>query len=264
MRRIEKKSLLFMILAGLLFLAAIFLPQPISAAGDRLIDESGKLSSADASKISQKLDEVSSKHNVDIVFCTVTSLGDMNVQAAADDFYDYGDYNENGLMFLICTESREWAISTKGTCIKAFTDAGQSWLMDQVKPYLSDNNYYDAFKTFADYADDYLKQYEKGKPYDSNNLPKKPFKGIRDGIISILAGLGVGFGRASLLKADTKTVKEAKNASGYLKDSNITGGNERLINREFRRIERSSSGGGGSSTHVSSSGDTHGGSSGTF
>ncbi|MBR6171893.1 MAG: TPM domain-containing protein [Eubacterium sp.] len=264
MRTKNKRDLLFLVLAGLLFLAAIILPQPLSAAGNHMVDDAGILSSSDASKVAQKLDEVSSKYNVDVVVYTVKNLNGETPLAAADDFYDYNGYSENGIVFLISMETREWAISTKGTCIRAFTDAGQSWLMDQIKPYMSDNNYYDAFRTFADYAGDYMKQYEKGKPYDSGNLPKKPFKALRDGIISILAGLGVGFGRASMLKAQTKTVKAATNASGYLKDANILGGSERMIHREFRRIERSSSGGGGSSTHISSSGSTHGGSSGTF
>ena len=137
-------------------------------------------------------------------------------------------------------------------------------MRDQIKDYMSDGDYYSAFKEFARLADDYLKQAKTGKPYDKGNLPKKPFKGLRDAFISVLGGLGIGFGRASLLKAETKTVKEAKNARGYLTGVQITGAYEIMTHREFRRIERSSSDGGGSSTHVSSSGSTHGGSSGSF
>ena len=262
----NKYGLLFLALTALLFLAAIFLPGKALAAGNHVMNPDGVLSESEASKLQEQLDKVSSKHGVDVVVLIWKDPSAETSMRAADDYYDYNGYSENGILFMVGSDSRKWAISTRGTCIPAFTDAGQNYITSDLKEYLGDGNYYDAFKKFADYADDYLKQYEKGKPYDSGNLPKKPFKGIRDGIISILAGLGIGFGRASILKSETKTVKEAKSAAGYLVNTNITGGNEFLKHREFRRIERSTSSGsgGGSSTHTSSSGATHGGSEGSF
>ena len=264
MRKLDRHSILFLAFAAFLFLAAIFLPKPAAAAGTKVVDDAGILSSSQVQQLTEKLEKVSSAHNVDVVIYTNQSLEGYDAKLYAADFYDYEGYSENGIVYMLSMEGRDWAISTKGTCIKAFTDAGQNWITDQLRDLLHENNYYDAFMKFADYADDFLKQYEKGKPYDSGNLPKKPFNGIRDTIISILAGLGIGFGRASLLKADTKTVKEAKNATGYIAGSEITGASDYLVHTEFRRIERSSSGGGGSSTFTSSSGATHGGSSGKF
>ncbi len=264
MRKLDRHSILFLAFAAFLFLAAIFLPRPAAAAGNHLVDDAGILSSSEYQQLAEKLDKISSEHGVDIVIYTNKSLEGQDAKGYAADFYDYNDYNQNGLVYMLSMEARDWAIVTKGTCIQAFTDAGQNWIVEQLRDLLKENNYFDAFKKFADYADDFLKQYEKGKPYDSGRLPKKPFAGVRDAIISILAGLGIGFGRASLLKADTKTVKEAKNATGYLTGSTITGAHDFLVHREFRRIERSSSGGGGSSTFTSSSGSTHGGSSGKF
>jgi len=264
MRKLDRHSILFLAFAAFLFLAAIFLPRPAAAAGNHVVDDAGLLSSSEYQQLSEKLDKISSAHGVDVVIYTNKSLGGKDAKLYAADYYDENGYDQNGLVYMLSMESRNWAIATKGTCIRAFTDAGQEWITEQLRDLLSENNYFDAFKKFADYADDYLKQYEKGKPYDNGNLPKKPFAGVRDAIISILAGLGIGFGRASLLKSETKTVKEAKNATGYLTGSSITGAHDFLVHREFRRIERSSGSGGGSSTFTSSSGDTHGGSSGTF
>ena len=264
---IAKKNrgvLLFLAFSLMLFLAALFCPQGALAASDRLVDAAGVLSSGEASKIGEKLDKTSAEYGVDVVILTVASLEGSTATEFADDYYDYGGYADNGVLFLISTGDRQWAISTKGTCIGAFTDAGQEYIANDVKGYLSDGDYGDALNKFADYADDYLKHYRDGKPYDTGNLPKKPFKGIRDGIISLLGGLGIGWGRAAYLKSQTKTVKEAKNATGYLTNSVITQANDILVHREFHRIERSSGGGGGSTTHTSSSGATHGGSSGSF
>lgn len=254
-----------MAFAILLFLAGIFLPGTLQAAGNHVVDDAHAITSGEASEVAAMLDKTSSAYGVDVVIYTIPSLGGSDATSVADDYYDYNDYGPDGILFLVSTESRQWAISTRGTCIRAFTDAGQAYIIDQIKDYMSEGNYYSAFKEFAKLADDYLKQAKDGKPYDKGNLPKKPFKGVRDAIISILGGLGIGLGRASLLKAETKTVKEAKNATGYLADCQITGAYEYVTHREFHRIERSSSsGGGGSSTHTSSSGATHGGSSGSF
>lgn len=258
-------GVIFVLFALFLLISALILPGNVLGAGNHVVDETGTLSSSEISELTKKMDKVSSGHNIDAVLYVTGSLNGKFAQDVADDYYDYNGYQENGIVFMVSTVDRKWAISTKGTCIKAFTDAGQKYIVDDITEDLKEDDYYKALKKFADYAEDYMKAYEKGKPYDNGNLPKKPFKAVRDGIISILAGLGIGFGRVSILKAQTKTVKEARNASGYLRSSEVTGGYEILTRREHRHIERSSSGsGGGSTTHTSSSGATHGGSSGSF
>ena len=259
-------GVIFALFALFLIISALIIPGNVLGAGTHVIDETGTLSSSELSDLTKKMDKVSSDHNIDAVIYITGSLNGRLVTDVADDYYDYSGYQDNGILILISTTDRQWAISTRGTCINAFTDAGQKYIADDILDDMKESNYYAALKKFADHTEDFMKAYEKGKPYDNGNLPKKPFKAIRDGIISILAGLGIGFGRVSLLKAETKTVKEAKNASGYLTNAEVTGGYEVLTRREHRHIERSSSGsgGGGSTTHTSSSGATHGGSSGSF
>jgi uncharacterized protein len=261
-----RHGVIFLLFALFLVVSALILPGRALGAGTHVVDETGTtLSSSEISDLTKKMDKVSSDHNIDAVIVVTDSLNGKYPIDAADDYYDYNGYQENGILFYISMKERQYAVSTKGICIKAFTDAGLEYITDDMAENLKENEYYKALKKFADYAEDYMKAYEKGKPYDSGNLPKKPFKAVRDGIISILAGLGIGFGRVSILKAQTKTVKEARNAAGYLTNAEVTGGYEVLTRREHRHIERStSSGGGGSTTHTSSSGATHGGSSGSF
>ena len=259
----KKKILLFAILTLILM---IVVPDTSFAAGNgtRVVDNAGLLSDSQRNDLSNKLDSISSKYGVDVVIYTDDSLHGLTPQACADAFYDESSYAGDGIVFMLNMEDRDWAISTKGFGITAFTDAGQQYIMDDIKSYLSDNDYYTAFDKFADYADDFIKHAKDGKPYDKGNLPKKPFKAVQDAIIAILAGLGVGGIRAGSLKAETQTVRRATKASSYLMGNiQLTNSNEIFRGSELRPIQRSS-GGGGSSTHVSSSGETHGGSSGKF
>ncbi len=259
----KKKILLLTVLTLLLML---IVPDVSFAAGDgsRVVDYAELLTDSQRNSLSNKLDGISNKYGVDVVIYTDDSLYGMTPQACADDFYDNSDYSGDGIVFMLNMEQRDWAISTKGFGITAFTDAGQQYIMDEIKTYLSENDYYTAFDKFADLADDFIKHAKDGKPYDKGNLPKKPFKLVQDLIISLLAGLGVGGIRAGSLKAETQTVRRATKASSYLLGNiQLTNNNEIFRGSELRPIQRSSEGG-GSSTHVSSSGATHGGSSGKF
>ena len=258
----KKKILLFAILTLVLMMVV---PDVSFAAGNgtRVVDYAGLLSESQVNNLSNKLDSIASKYGVDVVIYTDDSLYGLTPQACADAFYDESDYAD-GIVFMLNMESRDWAMSTRGFGITAFTDAGQAYIMDEIKSYLSDNDYYTAFDKFADLADDFVKHAKDGKPYDSGNLPKKPFKAVQDAIIALLAGLGVGGIRAGSLKAETQTVRRATKASSYLMGNiQLTNSNEIFRGSELRPIQRSSESS-GSTTHVSSSGVTHGGSSGKF
>ena len=47
--------------------------------------------------------------------------------------------------------------------------------MEQVKPYLSDGDYNEAFQMFAMECDDFIMQADEAEPYDVGNLPKESF-----------------------------------------------------------------------------------------
>ena len=259
----KKKILLFAILT--LFLMAVIPDISFAAgSGSRVVDNAGLLTESQRNDLSNKLDNISSKYGVDVVIYTDTTLNGKTPQACADDFYDAGGYANDGIVFMLNMEDRDWAFSTKGFGITAFTDAGQEYIFENIKSYLSDDLFYKAFDKFADYADDFIKHAKDGKPYDKGNLPKKPFALVRDAIIAVLAGLGVGGLRAGSLKSETQTLKRATKASSYLQGNvMLTGQNEVFRGSRMAPVQRSG-GGGGSSTHTSSSGETHGGSSGKF
>ncbi|MGN1133260.1 MAG: TPM domain-containing protein [Oscillospiraceae bacterium] len=237
----------------------------------RLVDNADLLSETEESDLLSKLDEISVRQNNDVVILTVNSLEGKTATEYADDFFDYNYYGQgseqSGILFLVSMSERKWAISTKGYCIPAFTDAGQKYIIDKIKPDLSDGNYNQCFNDFADLCDDFLTQAASGSPYDINNLPRDIFSGMR-----ILFALGIGIIIARVVvtikKSKLKTVRMQPAAQCYVKQGsmNITNSNDLFLYSRTTRTRRAqnSSRSGGSSTHHSSSGSRHGGSSGSF
>ena len=91
--------------------------------------------------------------------------------------YGYGA-EKDGLLLLISMEDRDWAISTCGYGIKAFTDAGIEYISKQIKSDISDGNYAVAFDTYANLCDEFITQARNGSPFDKGNLPRGPLSMI--------------------------------------------------------------------------------------
>ena len=76
---------------------------------------------------------------------TVDSLEGKTSQDYADDFYDYNGYgygkDDDGILLLISMEDRDYAITTYGFGITAFTDAGLQYVVNDFKPALSGGRY---------------------------------------------------------------------------------------------------------------------------
>lgn len=236
----------------------------------RLVDEADILTDSEEEELSDTLDEISESQECDVAVVTVDSLDGEDVTAYADDFYDYNGYGmgsgDDGILFLVSMEEREWAISTYGYGITAFTDAGQDYMADQFLPDLSDGNYAEAFTTYAELCDELLTQAAKGEPYDVDNLPKEPLS--KSWIWkSIIIGAIIAFVITGYMRMQLKTVRKQMSAMSYVKDGsmNITNSRDMFL---YRRVTRTAkpkdTGSGGSSIHTSSSGRSHGGSSGSF
>lgn len=237
---------------------------------ERLTDSAGLLSEEEAQNILTKLDEVSERQKFDIVILTVDSLEGATATEYADDFFDYYGYGygegKDGILFLVSMEDRDWALSTQDTnyCIYRCRDA---ILAEQFKSSLSDGEYEKAFEIYIDQCDAFVTQAREDRPYDNSNLPKKPL-----GMIWIPVALVLGFICAFLIvggmKRQLKTVARKTTAGNYQKKGSlkVTESSDLFLYEDITRTAKpkSSDGDSGSSTHTSSSGETHGGSSGKF
>ncbi len=93
------------------------------------------------------------------------------------------------LPFLLDMGDRNWAISTSGFGITAFTDAGQEYTIEQISTELKDDDYYEAFEDFTSLCDEFLTQAKTGEAYDTDHLPKET-----PGLFWIPADLLIGLG----------------------------------------------------------------------
>lgn len=222
-------------------------------------------------QLSNRLENIGKKYYVDIVVVTVDSLDGKSATAYADDFYDYNGYSDDGILFLISMEYRDWAISTKGYGIKAFTDYGCDYIFDCMSGELSENDFESAFNIFADQCEKFLAQAEKGKPFDINN--KVRTSGFYSMLItiSVIIGLIAALIVTLIMKGQLKSVRFQHNADSYIENNSvrISQSNDIFLYKTLNKTKigsssGSSSSGGGSHTHISSSGSSHGGRSGKF
>ncbi len=236
----------------------------------RVNDLADLLTDSEEAALLEKLDEISRRQKMDVTIATVNNLDGYNTASEyADVVYEYYKYGygaeKDGLLLLISMEDRDWAISTCGYGITAFTDAGIEYIGKQIKSDLSDGNYVAAFDTYADLCDEFITQARSGSPFDKGNLPREPLS-----MIWIPISIGIGVVLALIIvgsmKGKLKTVRQQAAANSYLKKDSlaITESSDLFLYHTVDRTKREKDNGSGSSTHTSSSGTTHGGGSGKF
>ncbi len=261
-----KRRIVSIFLSALLFLTLTF---SSFAAGDAelLVDNADLLSEDEEAEILDLLKGVSDKYEMDVAIITVDSIGDKSPMEFADDYYDENGFAEDGLVLLISMEESDWYISTSGYGITAFTDAGIEFLGEQLVYDLGAELYFDAFKSYAEYADMYIEAAKAGTPYDSDNIPKLPYEFGVNLVISLVVAFIISLIVTAIMKGKLKSVYKRDSAEDYVKNGslNVTTSRDIFlyshISKTPRPKETSSS---GSSTHTSSAGRTHGGGGGKF
>lgn len=270
----------------LLVLCSLAIPFPSKATqipderlGPRLADQEELLTTEEQEELLARLDEISERQQCDVVIVTVASIEGKTATEYADDYFDYQGYGygekSDGILLLVGMKERVWAISTHGSLgISAFTDAGLDYIKEDVQFQLKLDNYAKAFRTFASLCDQFLTAAHKGKPYDVGNLP---IKHASPSILIFLFPIGILImaWKSRSKKRSLKSVVKKTGAISYkvpnslhlwVDEDRITGSHVTKRKRHEESRDRGGSGGssGGSTTHTSSSGRTHGGTSGTF
>ena len=145
-----------------------------------LVDQEHLLTDAQAETLSKRLREIGSTYQCDVIIATVPDLDGKTAEEYADDFFDYNGYgygatpdqngttvDGDGILLLLAMADRDFAISTSGYAIEAFTDFGiQTYLEDRFLPYLEENDYNSGFNAFADGCEYLLKLAREDVAYD--------------------------------------------------------------------------------------------------
>lgn len=267
----------------LLLLTSLFLSACARQTEQYIIDNADLLSASEEASLGVKAQALRQEYGMDVVILTVDSLDRKRPQEYADDYYDYNGYADNGVLFLLSMEERDWYISTKGNAVYALTDYGIQQVGESALPYLGDGDYYGGFDAFLDTLPTYFSAYNDGTPIDGT-VPTSGdyYHGDQEEVvyyeqprhvnvwISIVIGAVIGGITVLIMRACMNTKRPQRSAGSYLNDSSYHLRTNRDLflysNVTKTRIqqESSSSGGGGSSVHTSSSGSSHGGGGGKF
>lgn len=229
----------FITLLTLIMLGTFCTVNAVAAEGLRyVIDEANLLTEEQETALNSRFEKIKKEYDVELVVLTVESIGDMEIADFADDYYDYNGYGEDGALLLVSVEDGRY-VSTTGSCIDAI-DVDE--LGSEISDLLDDEDYVEAFNSFADY-------YEAGKA----------FKFGKSLIISIVIGLIIAFIVTSSMKGKLNSVRMQSAAANYVKvgSFDLSDSRDIFLYRHVTRRERPKSN--NSSTHTSSSGRTHGG-----
>lgn len=250
------KRIALCILALLLALTAT-VTASASTSSSRLYDYENLLTYEEQSALTDKLAEISTAYQCDVVIVTDSDLGGKTPTQYADDFFDYNGFGYNdtrdGILLFVSLEERSWATSTCGKAIDIFSDSDLYYIEDSFTPYLSSGDYYTAFDTFADLCEDELESYGK---FQFSFLYV---------FVGLIVGVIVAFIAVLIMKGQLKSIRYQSAAHNYLRNGSLHISDRRdifLYSTVSKRAKPKDNG--GSSTHTSSSGSSHGGHSGRF
>ena len=289
------KKFLSLLLALILCFALV--PAVLADSSKSVVyDQEQLFGEADTEMLNTRLAELCDTYNVDVAIVTTTSLDGKTAQEYADDFYDEngigGGDSKGGILLMISSSERKWAISTAGYGIFAFTDDDLEYISDNFLPYLSDGDWYSACTSFiSDCGPCLVAAEEDDQPYDPDDfdndyddnyepITSSGYFSIAWLGMALIVGLIAAFIGMSVMKSGMKSVSMRESAADYLRAGSFKPGRQQdlflyhTVTMTARPKNNDNdngghhggfgSGGGFSSTHVSSSGTTHGGSSGSF
>lgn len=133
------------------------------------------------------------------------------------NMYGYGD-GHDGIIFAVSMAERDWQLLTYGYGLTAVSNEyGFDYISSRVTSKLSDGDYYDAFTTFADLSEAFLKEAREGTPYSDDNPAKLTFLSRA---LPYLMSFGIAFIVAliicSVKVASMKTAVKKTSAADYM------------------------------------------------
>ncbi len=253
-----KRSLFALLAAIILTVLPVVDAFGATSSKARIEDKAGLFSGSEVSDIEKKLSELSSKLDMDAVIFTVDDeyfeykqkYGDGYLNYVADDKLDYSGYANDNICLIINKYDNSYAISYEGAGIKTYNKHVYD-IEDAVVPKLSSANWTGAADAFIDKVSSIFD--EAGR-----------FKFGQSGIIAVVAGLLAGLIRSGSLKSQLKSVASKDEANNYVRPGSFKLNVSKDIFLYRKTTTRQVRKDDGPETHQSSSGDTHGGTHGTF
>jgi len=235
-------------------------------AKNRVVDNAGLLSPAEAASLQNLADNVSIAYNFDIVIVTENDIGNAYTRDYADDFFDNNGYgfgqNRDGCLFLLVMGTREYWFSTSGRGINIFNGAAADKLENDMLNYFRNDDYYSAFAAF-------VKGWEGFLVLDAQSDHSNVFEEYKLIIVVIawLISLGIGFLIVGIWKKSMNTAIPQTQAEAYVVSGSLSfkvQQDQFLYSSVTRTPIARDSGSSRGGIHTGSSGMSHGGRGGKF
>ena len=263
----KKRVLSLLLLLALCLLLAL----PALGAEERelplVCDVYGLLTEEQAEELDKRAETYSMRYSCDIVLVVVSDTQGYDVETFTEAVYKEYNYgwgeDKSGVILLLSMAGRDYDLAAFGYGNTAFTDAGKEWLMDDVLPYFSKNDWYGGFSKYLDLCADYLRQARDGKPVDRYGVGSRSHNGFalsgRTVAWSLIVGLSVAFIVTGVQKSKMKSAILQSKADNYLAgDLQLSHSEDRFLKKDVVRVRRSEgSGGRGGGTSIRSSGFSH-------
>lgn len=230
-------------------------------------DGAGLLTDDEISSLSDKLAKIEDQYQCDVAVLTLNDINGYDIEDYTDAIffrlgYGYGS-NKDCVMLTISVADRDWRLLAYGFgAIAVSNEYGYDYITNRVVPKISDGDYYDAFNTFADLTEAFLKEAREGTPYSDEHPAKLTFLSHA---LPYLMSFGIAFIVAAIVCsiqiAAMKTAGKKHRAAEYMEPGSfhLTKKRDYYLYTTTHRVKRekqesSSGGGGGGGGHV----DSHG------
>ena len=260
-----KKFIAF--ISALTICIASALPVMAEFTNPPVTDNAGYLTEEEFSKLSENLERIRQLYDFDVDIYTESTMDADSAQDAADDIFDYQGYgageDADGILLYVATEPRVYHFSTHGLGMAYFNSSGLSHVEEEVLPYLKENDYYTAFTVYADKAEELLQMASEGEPYDESQSSGLYTLCVVAG--ALLLPLIIAYAAMHFKLSLMNTAVNENFAENYIKENsyNLTNSQDIYLYSRIDKVERPKEDS-SSDCHTSSSGETHGGTGGSY
>ena len=255
MRKTMKISILSILIVMLLALA---FPVCAKNSSSLVVDKEGLFTSYEEDTLSSRLYTISEKYQCELVIVTVSSFGSYSAEEYAENYYDTHSYgygsDASGVLLLISKSERYYYICTTGKGEDAFNNTTFKKLSNEVKSWLSEDEYYNAASSFINVCDDVLSDYEiNGAAFDTNSF-------LRGILVAAVIGIIAAIITVLVLKHKMNNARPQNNATYYERDNSfdLRVSSDVYLYSTVKRVSKPKSSSG------SSGGRSHGGGGGRF
>ena len=238
-----------------------FLAVPVFAQ-NRVVDNAGILNAGEKQNLSNLISSLAARYNFDLVIVTERSIGGVNPELYADDYFDDNGYGygagRDGCILLQVTDSRDIVVSTSGSGVNIMNAAAENKIFNDAIKHLRANNYYQAYYS-------YLTNWQEFLSLDAQGGRRFNFFYQYNAIILFIVWLiaaAAGFITVHTWKAGMNTAIGITQAASYVVPQSLTFSvkNDSFLYSTVSKVPRASSGSSsGGGPRVSSSGRSHGG-----